>query len=212
MESKTLNNDKEHDSIRVPNHAIKHVRKAMGLNQSELGNLLGLTQSYVANIETGRFPTTMNFAVRLAGKSGADVSSIFKGIENPLDYDGRVYTEISYLLFKEARTEILNQDDYNKSISEIKLAIHAAADIGKRKVFINILNTTLIDTIQAVDGLGEAIEKRLEEEQRLAEEKSKTRAYTYGELRGNPALAQALGFLDNAQCDCNDVAVKLKIL
>jgi DNA-binding XRE family transcriptional regulator len=209
---KKRRNPKKRDQFRTPNHAIKYVRKAMGLRQAALGKLLGLTQSYVANIETGRFPTTMNFAVRLAGKSGADVSSIVNGVEVPLDSEGRPYTEVSYLAFKEARIETLSQDERGKSILPIEVALHAAADIGRRKVFTNILNATLGETIRAVDGLEQAIEKRLEEARRLAEEKSKTRTYTYGELRENPALAQALGFVDEIERHSTDVAFEVQVL
>lgn len=199
------------DLFRTPNHAIKCVRKAMGLRQAALGKLLGLTQSYVANIETGRFPTTMNFAIRLAGKSGADVSSIVNGVRVPLDSEGRPYTEVSYLAFQEARIETLSQEERGKSILPIEVAMHAAADIGRRKVFANILNATLGETIRAVDGLEQAIEKRLEEARRLAKEKSKIRTYTYGELREDAALAKSLGFVDERECDSGEVAIEVRV-
>lgn len=204
-------NNEDSNSIKNPNYAIKCVRKAMGLRQDGLGKLLDLTQSYVANIETGRFPTTMKFAIKLAGKSGADINSIINGDKNPLDVDGHVYTEISYQAFKEARTENLNQDDYNQSILLIDEALRASADIGKRKIFTNIINATLQETILAVDGLAEAIEKRREEARRLAEEKTKIRSYTYGELRNNPVLAQAFGFVDDPARDLREIAFELRI-
>jgi transcriptional regulator with XRE-family HTH domain len=203
---------KNRDQVRAPNHAIKCVRKAMGLRQGELGKLLGLTQSYVANMETGRFPTTMNFAVRLAGKSGVDVNSIINGVKAPLDSEGRNYTAVSYLTFQEARIETLNQDEYGKSILPIDVALHAAADIGRRKVFANLLNATLRETIRAVDGLEQAIENRLNKARRLAEEKSKTRSYTYGELREDTALARSLGFVDELERDSGDVAFEVRVV
>jgi transcriptional regulator with XRE-family HTH domain len=203
---------KKRDQVRAPNHAIKCVRKAMGLRQGALGKLLGLTQSYVANIETGRFPTTMNFAMRLAGKSGVDVNSIINGAQLPLDSEGRNYTAVSYLVFQEARIETLNQDEYGKSILPIEVALHAAADIGRRKVFTNLLNATLRETIRAVDGLEQAIEKSLKESRRLAEEKSKTRPYTYGELRESTALARSLGFVDMPERDSGDVALEVRVV
>jgi transcriptional regulator with XRE-family HTH domain len=203
---------KKRDQVRAPNHAIKCVRKAMGLRQGELGKLLGLTQGYVANIETGRFPTTMNFAVRLAGKSGVDVNSIINGVKVPLDSEGRNYTAVSYLAFQEARIETLNQDEYGKSILPIEVALHAAADIGRRKVFANLLNATLRETIRAVDGLEQAIENRLNEARMLVKEKSKTRSYTYGELRDDTALARSLGFVDEVERDSGDVAFEVRVV
>jgi transcriptional regulator with XRE-family HTH domain len=200
------------DQFRTPNHAIKCVRKAMGLRQAALGKLLGLTQSYVANIETGRFPTTMNFAVRLAGKSGADVSSIVNGVQVPLDSEGHPYSEVSYLAFQEARIETLSQDERGKSILPIEVAMHAAAGIGRRKVFTNILNATLLETIRAVDGLEQAIENRLNEARRLVEEKSQTRSYTYGELREDTAWARSLGFVDEVERDSGDVAFEVRVV
>ena len=203
---------KNRDQVRAPNHAVKCVRQAMGLRQGELGKLLGLTQSYVANIETGRFPTSMNFAVRLAGKSGVDVNSIINSAHIPLDSEGRNYTAVSYLAFQEARIETLNQDEYGKSILPIEVALHAAADIGRRKVLTNLLNATLCETIRAIDGLEQAIENRLDLARKLAEEKSKTRSYTYGELRENNALARSLGFVDEAERDSGDVAFEVRVV
>lgn len=184
----------------------------MGLRQAALGKLLGLTQSYVANIETGRFPTTMNFAVRLAGKSGADVSSIVNGVQFPLDSEGHPYTEVSYLAFQEARIETLSQDERGKSILPIEVAMHAAADIGRRKVFANILNATLGETIRAVDGLEQAIENRLNEARMQAKKKSTTRSFTYGELREDTALARSLGFVDERARDSGDAAMEVRVV
>jgi transcriptional regulator with XRE-family HTH domain len=203
---------KNRDQVWVPNYAIKRVRKAMGLRQAELGKLLGLTQSYVANMETGRFPTTMTFAVKLAGKSGVDVNSIVSRARIPLDSEGREYTEVSYLAFRDGREEMLNQHDYSKSILPIEVALHAAADIGRRKVLTNLLNATLCETIQAIDGLEQAIENRLDLERKLAEEKTKTRSYTYGELRENNALARSLGFVDEVERNSGDVAFEVRVV
>jgi transcriptional regulator with XRE-family HTH domain len=184
----------------------------MGLRQAELGKLLGLTQSYVANMETGRFPTTLTFAVKLAGKSGVDVSSIISRARIPLDSEGREYTEVSYLAFRDGREEKLNQIEFEKAIMPIGVALHASADIGKRKVFTNILNATLGETIRAVEGLEQAIADRLQEARRLAEAKSQTRSYTYGELRKNNALARALGFEDIPERGSGDIALKIRVV
>jgi transcriptional regulator with XRE-family HTH domain len=204
-------NKKTNDLIKNPNHAIKCIRKAMGFNQGELGKLLGLTQSYVANMETGRYPTPRSFAIKLAGKSGADVNSIINKNKTPLDAEGYIYTEVSYRAFKEARKEKLNQDDYSQSLLLIDEALRAAADIGKIKIFTNIINASLQETILAVDGLKQTIENKREEAIRLAEEKNKMRIYTYGELRSNTVLAQAFGFIDDPSCDSQDIALKFKI-
>ncbi len=188
------------------------LEKPLCLTQAGLGKLLGLTQSYVANIETGRFPTTMTFAVKLAGKSGADVNSIVTGARIPLDTEGREYTEVSYLAFREARQEMLNQVEFGEAILPIEVALHAAADIGRRKVFTNILNATLGETIRAVEGLEQAFENRLQEARRLAEVKSKTRPYTYGELRKNTALARSLGFVDIPERGSGDIALEIRVV
>jgi transcriptional regulator with XRE-family HTH domain len=209
---KNRRSPKKRDQVRAPNHAIKCVRQAMGLTQGELGNILGLTQSYVANIETGRFPTTMNFAVRLAGKSGVDVNSIINSAQITLDSEGRNYTAVSYLAFQEARIETLNQDEYGKSILPVEVALHAAADIGRRKVLTNLLNATLCETIRAIEGLEQAIENRLDQARKLSEEKSQTRSYTYGELRENTALSRSLGFVDVVERDSRDVALEVRII
>lgn len=206
---KNRSNPKKRDQVRAPNHAIKCVRQAMGLRQGELGKLLGLTQSYVANIETGRFPTTMNFAVRLAGKSGVDVNSIINSAHIPLDSEGRNYTAVSYLAFQEARIETINQDEYGKSILPIEVALHAAADIGRRKVLTNLLNATLCETIRAIDGLEQAIKNRLDQARKLAEKKSQTRLYTFHEMREHTSLARSLGFVDEPGRDSKDVALEV---
>lgn len=203
---------KNRDQVRVPNHAIKRVRKAMGLRQAELGKLLGLTQSYVTNLETGRFPTTMTFAVKLAGKSGVDVNSVVSGARIPLDSEGREYNELSYLAFRDGREEQLNQVEFGKSLRPIVTVLHAAADIGKRKVFTNILNASLGETIRAVEGLEQAIADRLQVARRLAEAKSQTRPYTYGELRKNNALARALGFEDIPERGPGDIALEILVM
>lgn len=204
-------NKKNSDSVKKPNPAMKCVRKAMGLRQGALGKLLGLTQSYVANIEVGRFPTTMKFAVKLAGMTGASVDSLINGDEVPLDADGYVYTAVSYRAFKEARAEHLSPDDYRQALLLISEALLASADIGKTKLFINIINSSLKETILAVSGLAQAIENRREEVRRLDEEKTRIRSYTYGDMRHNPALAKAFGFIDDPSRDLLDIALKLQI-
>ncbi len=198
------------DPSRIPNPAIKGVRTAIGLSQKELGKRLDVTQSYVANLETGRYPITLSFAVKIAANTGVDAACVMKRASTPLDLDGRPYTSVSYRAFQEARKEVLSKDDYGRLIRPIQVAFHAAADIGRLKVFTNVLNATLGETIEAVDGLKEAIGKRLEAARKEAEAKARARRFTFGELRENNSLARSLGFEDNPERQPHEVAFEIR--
>lgn len=61
---------------------IREFRKAKGLRQTELARELGIFQSEVSDIETGKRRPNVYLAMRIAKVLGKDVSEVF-----PLDHE-----------------------------------------------------------------------------------------------------------------------------
>lgn len=57
-------------------HLVRDARKKSGLTQEELGRLIGLTRTSVANIEAGRQKALLDTVYRIAGAVGASPSDL----------------------------------------------------------------------------------------------------------------------------------------
>lgn len=58
---------------------LKLARRAAGLTQTQLGELLGMTRSSVANIEAGRQAASAELAVKIANSAGVGVQWLLTG-------------------------------------------------------------------------------------------------------------------------------------
>lgn len=143
-----------------PNVSIKALRKALGMNQRQFAELTGFSLSHTTSVEVGCRPVTYDYALAVAVKTGVIPESIMSPSTKAKDCLGRTYSIASYKTFCKAYPEELSGSYMEKIISPIKVAIEAAADAGRLRIFTQLLNTAVNQSVQAIDGVQGALDKR----------------------------------------------------
>lgn len=186
-----------------PNLALKAVRKALEMRQSQFAELIGSSLSLVTSIEVGRRKATPDFANTVAGKTGAMPEPIMRHEAEALDCYGRTYSIVSYRAFREARPDTLDDRDLAAVLRPLKIAIEAASDAGRLRIFTLLLKTAVRQLVQVIDGVQDAVDERLTKKAVVR------RRYTYGELRKDDVLAAALGFKDSEDRGADEIAFEV---
>lgn len=171
--------------------------------QPEFAALVGFSPSTVTSVETGRRRATPEFAIAIAGKTGAMPEPILNHSSVALDSHGHTYSAASYLLFREARPDRLSEEDVESLIRPIKIALLAAADAGRLRILAPMLRSSVEHLARVIDGVQIAVEAR------LARETAIKRKFTFAEIRKNSALAAALGIKGSEDRNGDDIACEV---
>lgn len=62
-------------------NAISRQRKKLGLTQEKLSLKTGLSRSYIADTESGRYTPSLNSAYKIAKALNSDLNSLLRGTE-----------------------------------------------------------------------------------------------------------------------------------
>ena len=177
---------------------LRQVRLATKLSQREFANLVGIKYDLYESLELGRATLKREHAEKIQRATGAlpdsldpkrsDCAIFFSKAPGP-------YSEKSWLRWKRAGKASIerNISDFAQDlIGWTQLVCLLAIQNGKFWDLHNLLAKALTDCA-AQCGLN--MQKALAHELRYARQRL---SFTYGELRGNPALAQAVGFKDKS--------------
>jgi transcriptional regulator with XRE-family HTH domain len=69
--------------VMYPDNRIRELRKKVGLTQAELGDLVGLHQTQVGNLENGARTLTLEWGRRIAKVLGVTMADLLPDEDNP---------------------------------------------------------------------------------------------------------------------------------
>lgn len=67
------------------NNHLKEYRARLGVNQQEMGALVGTSRQTISQIERGDYSPSVTLALKIAAKCGVKVEDIFEYVEDDSD-------------------------------------------------------------------------------------------------------------------------------
>jgi transcriptional regulator with XRE-family HTH domain len=193
---------------RRPNVALKAIRRALGLKQSDFAALVHFSPSQIASVESGRRTASPEFSWQIAVITGASASSIEQGEHKPLDWRGQPYSAKSYEDFQQRPGLKISEDTLGQLLSPLKTVLQAAASAGCLKECASKIRKEVESFMAILPGLDAAINQKLG-----FAVGSKTQL-TVADMKRDPELAEKLGFTKDADLlisnDDNFVVCEIK--
>jgi transcriptional regulator with XRE-family HTH domain len=175
-----------------PNEALKTLRRAMGIKQSDFADLVHFSPSQIASVESGRRSASPEFAWQIAAITGVSAKSIEEGTGKPLDWRGQAYSAKSYEDFKNRPSIKISNDTLEQILSPLKTVLQAAALVGCLKDCTLKIKKEFEFLITVLPGLKAAVN------QQLRPTLSAKTQVTVSDIKRDPELAQKLGFTKDA--------------
>lgn len=172
------------------NPALRQVRRATGKSQGALAHLLGFSTVYVQAVELGQRSASRELAQALSDHTGAWPECILKCWDHAVDWRGEFYTPESYREFLTKRAEPPDPKAVAQLLDSTRVVLDVVGKIGKSTLALSILRDKLGEftkRVLVIDGVAEGIAAQVNTVGRI----------TYGDLRGNEALARIVGFVDD---------------
>lgn len=175
-----------------PNEALKALRRAMSIKQSDFAALVNFSPSQIASVESGRRTASPEFAWQIAAITGVSAKSIEEGSREPLDWRGKPYSARSYEDFKNRPGMQLSDDSLDQILSPIKTVLQAAASVGCLRECTLKIKKEFEGLIAILPGLQAAVNKQLR-----PAHGTKTKL-TVADMKRDTELAQKLGITKDA--------------
>lgn len=175
-----------------PNEALKALRRAMGIKQSDFAALVHFSPSQIASVESGRRTASPEFAWQIAAITGVSAKSIEQGAREPLDWRGKPYSARSYEDFKNRPSIKISDNSLEQILSPLKTVLQAAASVGCLKDCTLKIKKEFEFLMAILPGLQAAVEQKLRPAPGAKTE------LTVADMKRDPELAQKLGFTQDA--------------
>jgi transcriptional regulator with XRE-family HTH domain len=188
--------EQNHQSIerapRGPNEALKAIRRAMGIKQSDFAAIVHFSPSQIASVESGRRTASPEFSWQIAVITGASASSIEQGAHKPLDWRGQPYSAKSYEDFQQRPGIEMSEDTLGQLLSPLKTVLQAAASAGCLKECTLKIKKEFESLVAILPGLQAAVNQKLR-----PVFGTKTQL-TVADMKRYPELAEKLGVAKDA--------------
>jgi DNA-binding XRE family transcriptional regulator len=148
---------------RIKHVCLKKFREIAGITQSELAEMVGVSNAAIIAIEAGNLPMSVKMARRIMSSSGVLPRSLLDPKGRPLDLDSRPYTREHYAAFRDAqklkfdpnRKKILlpkgSMQRIESALAEHRALSTAAAINGKLRVLDQLWMEWLVSTLETLN-------------------------------------------------------------
>jgi len=151
---------------RIKHVCLKKFREIARITQSELAEMVGVSNAAIIAIEGGYLPMSVKMARRIMSSSGVLPRSLLDPKGRPLDLDSRPYTREQYAAFRDAQKLRFDTDSkkillpkgsserIKSGLAEHRALSSAAAIIGKLPILDQLWMEWLVSTLETL-GLAE---------------------------------------------------------
>ena len=186
-----------------PNQALRQIRDATRLSQSEFAALVGYSTAYIQAVELGQRKPNQQLVEQIADKTGAWPGCLLENWAVAVDIRGEPYTEGSYHWFTNCKMGPCDEGDVKALYQSTSSVLEAAAAIGKSSLAMNILSDVLRQFARRALGdskIADSLRRRYATMGQIS----------VGQLRSNKDFAMAINFRDDPSRSNDEIVVLQK--